>query len=175
MPGYETTAVTRLSCSEEDAKLLKKKVENIIRKDEGQLLTYENWGVRRLASRHARESKGRYHYFAYTSGTASPVEIERNLKINEDVLFYLSVRVNDGKSQEDLDELSAPTAIMQSKSTERQEKGRSDTRRSYGAERSMRHREENFSHRGVSSTASNTSTRSTTEKSPEKHEADGKE
>lgn len=145
MPGYETTAVTRFSCSKEDAKLLKDKIEDILHKDKGQLLSYENWGVRRLASRHAKESKGRYHYFAYTSGTGSPAEIERNLKINENVLFYLSVRVNDGKSQEDLDELTAPTPIMKAKAAESQEKGRPDGKRSYRGERSRHYREEDSS------------------------------
>ena len=130
MPGYETTAITRISCSEEESRSLKEKLENIIRQYDGTLLSYENWGVRRLASRHSRETKGRYHYFAYTSNEKSPKEIERNLKINENVLFYLSVRVNNGKTQEELEELRSPTVIMKSKTAERQD-SRDKTKQDY--------------------------------------------
>ncbi len=111
MAGYETTVVTKPGASESQNSAVKAKVESVIKADGGELVNHEDWGKRRMAFRRQNETKGHYQYFAYTGKQGSVAEIERNLRINEDVMLYLSVRVNDGSSEEDLAQLKAQTAV----------------------------------------------------------------
>ncbi len=112
MPGYETTVITKLSSTEEVHNAVRSKVEDILKKHDGELLCYEIWGKRKLAVRIKNELRSHYQYFAYTGDTGAVAELERNLGIDENITLYMSVRVNDGVSPEDIKSLKGPTPIM---------------------------------------------------------------
>ena len=111
MPGYETTVITKLSSSDSVHSAIRSKMEDTLKKHEGELLCYENWGKRKLAIRVKNEERSHYQYFAYTGDTQAVAELERNLGIDENVSLYMSVRVNDGLSSEDIKALKSPTTI----------------------------------------------------------------
>lgn len=129
MPGYETTVVLRPGTTEEQTTQLKSKIDTIITSEGGQVLNAEDWGTRKMAFLRGRESKGHYHYFAYTGKTSTVAELERNLRINEQVMLYLSVRQNDGVSEEDLAALKAPSAMVTAKDRPPRDAGFGDGRR----------------------------------------------
>ncbi len=112
MPGYETTVVTKPTIGDDKAGAIKSKIEAVLKERGGELQLQEDWGSRRLAFRVQNETKGRYFYFAYTGDNTAVSEIERNLRINEDIMLHMSVRRNDGTSEEDLTELKDATAMM---------------------------------------------------------------
>ena len=115
MPGYETTVVLRPGTTEEQTTQLKTKIDTIIKGEGGQVLNTEDWGTRKLAFTRGRESKGQYHFFAFTGKTSTVAELERNLRINEQVMLYLSIRKNDGESAEDLSALKEQSAMLKAK------------------------------------------------------------
>jgi small subunit ribosomal protein S6 len=108
MASYETTIITKSATTEEQVNALKSKVESVVALHQGTVANYEDWGTRRLHHVIQKESRGRYVYFAYTGNNGTVAELERNLRINENVVRYLSVLVSDA---EDLEELKKPSAI----------------------------------------------------------------
>jgi small subunit ribosomal protein S6 len=139
MPGYETTVVLRPNVTDDQAASMRSKMETIIKADGGELLNQEDWGSRRLAFMRKRESKGRYFYFAYTGKTSSVAELERNLRINENVILYLSVRRNEGESEEELAALKDTSSMLKARERAKREGFGADM----GVERpSFRNREE---------------------------------
>jgi len=95
MTGYETLYILRPSLSEPEANKLKEKIEGIIKKHEGKLVAWDDWGRRKLAYPIAKETRGRYMYLAYTSNNTGVAEVERNLKLAEAVIRYMSVKLSD--------------------------------------------------------------------------------
>lgn len=115
MTGYETTVVLRPGASDEQGAQLKAKVEGIIKAEGGDLLNYEDWGTRRLAFVRQRENKGHYHFFAFSGKSTTVAEIERNLRINEQVMLYLSIRKAAADDAEAMAALREPSAMMKAK------------------------------------------------------------
>lgn len=55
----------------------------------------QNWGKRRLAYTIDYQNEGYYVLAKFTSGPDLPAELERNFKINENVIRFLVTRVDD--------------------------------------------------------------------------------
>jgi small subunit ribosomal protein S6 len=89
----------------------------------GEVKKREYWGLRNLAYRMNKNRKGHYVLFNIDAPPAAIAELERTMRINEDVLRYLTIRV------EALDE--APSPIMQSRGSREDRPRRSDRDR-YG-------------------------------------------
>lgn len=53
----------------------------------------QNWGKRRLAYTIDYQNEGYYVLETFTAGPALPTELERNFKINENVIRYLITRL----------------------------------------------------------------------------------
>ena len=95
MPSYETTVIAKANVSEDQVQALRTKVESIIQAHEGQVGNYEDWGTRRLSYDIQKESRGRYLYFGYLGNNETVAELERNFRINENVVRFLSINVSD--------------------------------------------------------------------------------
>src|SRR5689334_2198526 len=95
MIGYETTYITRPDVSDEQQKTFLEKLKNIVQADNGQVVVVEDWGKRRLAYPIQKETRGYYTYFMYTGNNSLVAELERNIRINEQVLRFLSVKLGD--------------------------------------------------------------------------------
>lgn len=93
LPGYETTIITRGELSEDALKALQERINGIVASFGGEIVTTEDWGSRKLAYTIQKESRGRYTYNVYTGKGAVVAEIERNLRINEHVLRFLTVNL----------------------------------------------------------------------------------
>ncbi len=142
MPGYETTVVTKPSIGDDKASAIKTKIKSVLKERSGELQLHEDWGSRRLAFRVQNESKGRYLYYAYTGDNTAVSEIERNLRINEDIMLHMSIRRNDGISDADIDELKSPSPIVRpSQRDTRPSRDRGDRDRDYRDHRDHRDRD----------------------------------
>lgn len=93
MIGYETTYITRPDVTEDGLKTFLEKIKGIIAAHGGQVVAVEDWGKRRLAYPIQKESRGYYTYLLYTGNNTLVAELERNLRINEQVLRFLSVKL----------------------------------------------------------------------------------
>ncbi len=91
MREYETIFVTKPDGAEEDRQKLIDKISELISKKNGEISKNDDWGVKRLAYPIKKYEKGRYTYLRYTFDPAGAEEIERTLRIDENVLRHLTV------------------------------------------------------------------------------------
>ncbi len=125
MPLYESTLIARPDISGQQVEGLSEQFQEIVRDKGGEVAKTEYWGLRSLTYRIKRNRKGHYLHMQIDAPADAIVEMERNMSINEDVMRYLTIRV-DALDPE-------PSAIMQSKGS-RDGRGRGEYR-SRGGER----------------------------------------
>ena len=108
MPLYESTFIARHDMSTRQVESLAEDLTAIVKDNGGEVAKTEFWGPRTLAYRIKKNRKGHYVFFNLDAPSEAVQEYERNMRLNEDVLRYMTVRV---------DELDPnPSAIMQSRS-----------------------------------------------------------
>ena len=108
MPLYESTFIARHDMSTQQVESLAEDLTTIVKDNGGEVAKTEFWGPRTLAYRIKKNRKGHYVFFNLDAPSEAVQEYERNMRLNEDVLRYMTVRV---------DELDPnPSAIMQSRS-----------------------------------------------------------
>jgi small subunit ribosomal protein S6 len=95
MPIYETVFITRQDLTESQVKELTGDFEKIIKKENGKILKTEQWGLRTLAYRINKSRKGHYTLIESDAPGAAIIELERNLRLNEDVMRFLTVRLEE--------------------------------------------------------------------------------
>jgi small subunit ribosomal protein S6 len=92
---YETIFILRPDLGEAVQQDNVKRFEGLIAANGGDLIEREDWGVRELAYRIKGEQRGSYVRLDYGGTGATLGEVERNLKLSDNVLRYLSVAVAD--------------------------------------------------------------------------------
>jgi small subunit ribosomal protein S6 len=91
---YETVFILRPDLGEAQVKEIIKRFEGIVAADGGELIDTDEWGFRELAYRIRGERRGYYVRLDYAGPGTALTEIERNLKLADNVLRYLSVLVD---------------------------------------------------------------------------------
>jgi len=103
---YETIFIMRPDLGESAQKDTIKRFEGLIAGGGGELIETEEWGFRELAYRINGEQRGFYVRLDYGGSGATMNEVERNLKLSDNVLRFLSVLV-----QEEVDPETARTEL----------------------------------------------------------------
>ena len=93
MRRYETIFIIRPDLGEPQIKDIIKRFEGIATSGAGEIIETEEWGFRELAYHIKGERRGYYVRLDYAAETAAMNEVERNLKLQDTVLRYLSVLV----------------------------------------------------------------------------------
>jgi small subunit ribosomal protein S6 len=93
MPLYESIFIARQDVPATQVETLASTFAEIITSNGGKVLKTEQWGLRNLAYRINKNKKGHYVLFNLDAPPAAIAEVERNMKINEDVLRFMTVRV----------------------------------------------------------------------------------
>src|SRR5271156_5635714 len=112
MPLYETVLIARSEITQAQADAVADAATAQIEADGGAVKKREYWGLRGLAYRIKKNRKGHYMLLGLDAKPAFVSEMERKLGLNEDVLRFMTVRI------EEIDE--APSAILSRKSDERE-------------------------------------------------------
>lgn len=97
---YETTVVLRPDLTGETIEATLDKVRNAVN-DGGKLLAINHWGKKRLAYEIEKHTRGIYVHTHYLGVGATVSEIERNLRLSEEVLRFLTVKLEDGIAPEE--------------------------------------------------------------------------
>ena len=100
LPGYETTFVTKVDLSDDALKTLKDRLFGIVKAYGGELVYEEDWGKRKFAYPIEKETRGQYTYFVYTGRGDVVAEIERNLRLHESLLRFMTVNLPKEFSKE---------------------------------------------------------------------------
>src|SRR5579859_3121896 len=104
MPLYEHVFLARQDASTQQVEELTAQMTGIVEQAGGKVSKTENWGVRSLTYRMNKNRKAHFVLLNIDAPSAAVAEIERQERINEDVIRYLTVRV------EELEE--GPSAMM---------------------------------------------------------------
>lgn len=92
MPVYETVFMTRQDLTETQVKDMVDQFCKIINAQGGKVLKTESWGLRNLAYRINKNKKAHYALIESDAPSAAVIELDRNLRLHEDVLRSLTVR-----------------------------------------------------------------------------------
>ena len=95
MPLYESVFIARQDIAAPQAEALADAFTSIIDAQGGKVTKRENWGLRNLAYKIKKNRKGHYVLLNIDGPPAAILEMERNMRIHEDVLRYLTVRVDE--------------------------------------------------------------------------------
>src|SRR5215216_4645837 len=92
---YETIYILRPNTPNEGVAEVNTRIRGIIEGMGGKILKVDNWGKRRLAYEVAKERKGIYLYWQYLAQPGVVEETERNLRMLDSVIRYLTVKVDE--------------------------------------------------------------------------------
>jgi small subunit ribosomal protein S6 len=92
MPFYETVFIARQDLSPAQVEDLTKGFTKIITDGGGKVHKTESWGLKSLSYRIKKNRKGHYVLIETDTPPEALIEMERNLRLNEDILRYLTVR-----------------------------------------------------------------------------------
>jgi len=95
MRKYELIFITRPDMPEEELGKLITQMEGVVTGQGGKIEKVEKMGKRRLAYRVERQKEGIYVLFVIEGGGETVKEFERRLKVNDSVIKYLSVRIDE--------------------------------------------------------------------------------
>lgn len=95
MPLYEHTFIARQDISPQQVDALVEEMTQVIKELGGDVKKNEYWGLRNLTYRIKKNRKGHYQHLGVEAPAEALHEVERRLKINEDVLRYLTIRVDE--------------------------------------------------------------------------------
>ena len=95
MPLYEHVFLARQDASTQQVEELTAQMTGIVEQGGGKVTKTENWGVRSLTYRMNKNRKAHFVLMNIDGPSAAISEIERQERISEDVIRYLSVRVDE--------------------------------------------------------------------------------
>jgi small subunit ribosomal protein S6 len=95
MSLYESVIIIRQETSPQQVEALADTYQDIIKENGGSIKKRENWGLRSLAYKIKKNRKGHYILFNIDAPSAAIHEMERLMSLNEDILRYLTLRVDE--------------------------------------------------------------------------------
>ena len=90
---YEHTIIARQDTSPSQLKQLQEKYANLVEKFDGSVVKTENWGLLHLSYLIKKNRKGSYIHFKIKGSGKTILELEKNEKIDKNLLRYLTVKV----------------------------------------------------------------------------------
>ena len=112
MPLYECVLIARNDVTQQQVDALADGIATQLEAEQGAVKKREYWGLRGLAYRIKKNRKGHYMLLGLDARPAFITEMERQLRLNEDVLRFMTLRVDEIEE--------APSAILSRKSDDRE-------------------------------------------------------
>jgi small subunit ribosomal protein S6 len=119
VPLYEHVFLARQDLSQAQVDALAATATEIIETNKGKVTKTESWGLKNLAYKIQRNRKAHFVLLNIDAPTGVVAELERQTKINEDVIRWLTIRV---------DEHEADPSVMMRKGDRDRDRDRSDRR-----------------------------------------------
>ncbi len=105
MNCYETLFVVKPTLTEEEIAAQITKVKDVLAKEGAELVGTNDMGMRKLAYPVQKNDRGYYTVLFYKAKGVVIHELERNLKINEDVIKFLTVKYTNTKEMAQFNKL----------------------------------------------------------------------
>lgn len=114
MALYEHIFIARQDVTQQQVEALVEQFSNILKENGGSVAKTEYWGLRNLAYKVKKNRKGHYALLNIDAPAAAVAEMERQQGINEDVLRFMTTRVEEHEA--------GPSAMLQNRGS-RDERG----------------------------------------------------
>ena len=105
MANYESVLIARQDLGASQINTLVSDLSEVIKNEGGEVVKIDNWGLKNLAYRIKKNRKGYYVLLNIVAPAKAVAEYERLVRLNEDVIRYMTVKVedfnNDVASEED--------------------------------------------------------------------------
>jgi small subunit ribosomal protein S6 len=111
MPLYEHVFLARQDVSAQQVEELTAQLTGVIEQLGGKVTKLEQWGVKSLSYRVRKNRKAHFTFMNVDAPSAALAEIERQERLNEDVLRYLTIRVEEHEE--------GPSAMMRKSDRDR--------------------------------------------------------
>ena len=95
MKFYELTFIIRQDISSLDVDKIINEFTNIINENSGKVVKTEYWGIRHLTYEIANNKKGHYVFFGIEATSEVIDEVERKMKLSENIIRFLTIRVDE--------------------------------------------------------------------------------
>lgn len=92
---YEELFIVRPDITEEEADHIVDQVKSVITNAAGTVDKIEKWGVRKLAYRVGKRNEGYYILIQFSANSATVREVERRLRVNDNVMKFITVRIDE--------------------------------------------------------------------------------
>ena len=93
MREYETIFILRPELAGDAVDAFNARMKEVIASTSGKVIRLSNWGKKKLAYRVMKCTRGTYVHILYLSDGATVAELERNLRLSDSVIRYLSVQL----------------------------------------------------------------------------------
>ena len=135
MPFYESVIIARQDLSTQQVEALTEQMTGVVSDNGGKVEKTEQWGLRSIAYKIKKNRKGHYTQLTMDAPAPAIAELERQLRLNEDVLRSLTLRIDEIDME--------PSAILAAKSSrddrprrgDRDDRPRRDDRGERGGDR----------------------------------------
>ena len=111
MPLYEHVFLARQDLSQAQVDALAASATEIVEAQQGKVVKTESWGLKSLAYKIARNRKAHFVLLNIEAPPGVVAELERQTSINEDVIRYMTVRVDEHEE--------GPSVMMRKQDRER--------------------------------------------------------
>ena len=118
MPLYEHVLIARQDVSQQQVDSMIDTFKSIITDNGGTVSKVEPWGLRTMTYRIKKNRKGHYTLLNIEAPHEAVSEMERQMKLNEDILRFMTIRVDEHEE--------GPSALLQSRGRDDRRGGRDD-------------------------------------------------
>lgn len=107
MANYESVLIARQDLGASQINTLVSDLSEVIKKEGGEVVKVDNWGLKNLAYRIKKNRKGYYVLLNIVAPAKAVAEYERLIRLNEDIIRYMTVKVEDFNNEAAEDEEAA--------------------------------------------------------------------
>ena len=93
MPIYESIFIINSNLTDEETAGVIKKMQDVVAKQGGEMLKFEDWGKKKLAYEIKKQKRGHYSFFQFKAAPAAVAELERTYKLTDSVIKFITVKL----------------------------------------------------------------------------------
>lgn len=95
MQKYESVLIARQDLGASQVSSIVSDLSDVIKKEGGEVVRVDNWGLKTLAYRIKKNRKGHYVIINISAPATAIAEYERVMRFNEDIIRYMTLRVEE--------------------------------------------------------------------------------
>lgn len=102
MALYESVLIARQDLGASQVSTMVDELSNVIKTNGGEVVRTDNWGLKNLAYRIKKNRKGHYVLLNISAPAPAIAEYERLMRFNEDIIRYMTVKVDEFSSADEV-------------------------------------------------------------------------